>query len=106
MASFPFHRTSPQHLPPAPPQTSSPLSPCLLHFTHPPTLDISQFRVSPAIFTMGRVLQKWDPETHEDIMLVVVKHFSPKAEDWRAIVARLQQMGHTFTESALQYVVV
>jgi hypothetical protein len=53
---------------------------------------------------MGRVLQKWNAETHEDILLAVVKHHAPKADDWRAIVASLHELGHTFSESALQYV--
>jgi len=51
---------------------------------------------------MGRVLQKWDADVHDDILLAVIKHFQPKAEDWRIIVAGLQQLGHTFSESALQ----
>lgn len=55
---------------------------------------------------MGRILQKWDAETHDDILMAMIRHFSPKIEDWRAIVAILREQGHTFSESALQYVVL
>lgn len=53
---------------------------------------------------MVRVLQKWDAETHDDILMAMIKYFSPKIDDWRAIVAILREQGHTFSESALQYV--
>jgi len=54
---------------------------------------------------MPRTLQKWDHETHDNIMMAMVKWFAPKSEDWRGIVALCRERGHTFTESALQYVV-
>ena len=52
-----------------------------------------------------RILQKWNYQTHEDILVVVLDHFCPKVNDWRDIVTVLRErFGHTFTEGALQYV--
>jgi len=52
-----------------------------------------------------RVLQKWDAETHDDIIVAMLRHFQPKNEDWHALTTDLHSLGHTFTEGALQYVV-
>lgn len=51
-----------------------------------------------------RVLTRWDAQTHEDILVAFADHFAPKVTDYRAIIARLHAQGHTFSDSALQYV--
>jgi hypothetical protein len=48
-----------------------------------------------------RILQTWDAETHEDVLLAVIEHMKPSGGDWKAIVASLRAQGHTFTEGAL-----
>lgn len=51
-----------------------------------------------------RVLTKWDAQTHEDILVAFADHFAPKVNDYREIIAKLHGQGHTFSDSALQYV--
>ncbi|KAK4155223.1 hypothetical protein C8A00DRAFT_13709 [Chaetomidium leptoderma] len=48
-----------------------------------------------------RVLQNWDAETHEAILLALIEHMKPTGGDWSAVVASLHGKGHTFTEGAL-----
>ena len=59
---------------------------------------------SSKLVKMPRILQKWDAQTHEDILLAFADHFSPKSHDWRAMIGILREQGHTFSEGALQYV--
>lgn len=54
--------------------------------------------------TMGRILQNWDGETHEDILLALVQHMRPVGSDWAAVTAALHRKGYTFSEGALVYV--
>lgn len=51
-----------------------------------------------------RVLQKWNAETHEAILIEVIDHLEVSTSDWKVIVEKLQDKGHTFTHSALMYV--
>lgn len=51
-----------------------------------------------------RVLQKWNAETHEAILIEVIDHLDVSAADWKLIVEKLRTKGHTFTASALMYV--
>ncbi|KAK4120804.1 hypothetical protein N657DRAFT_550697, partial [Parathielavia appendiculata] len=48
-----------------------------------------------------RVLQNWDAETHEDVLLALIEHMKPTGGNWTAIVASLHRKGYTFTEGAL-----
>ncbi|KAK3387014.1 hypothetical protein B0H63DRAFT_447910 [Podospora didyma] len=50
---------------------------------------------------MGRNLQNWDAETHEDILIALISHVRPSSADWKAVVASLHEKGYTFTEGAL-----
>ncbi|KAK0705121.1 hypothetical protein B0H67DRAFT_450896, partial [Lasiosphaeris hirsuta] len=61
---------------------------------------VTQVTQVPQI-AMPRILQKWDSEVHEDILLALVKHWAPRPDDWRAVMATLQAQGYTFSESAL-----
>jgi hypothetical protein len=54
--------------------------------------------------TMGRILQNWDAETHEDILVALIEHMRPVGSDWAAVTAALRSKGYTFTEGALVYV--
>jgi hypothetical protein len=51
-----------------------------------------------------RVLQSWDPQVHEDILLAVLDHIKPDAAGWSQVMETLRAQGHTFTEGALKYV--
>jgi hypothetical protein len=51
-----------------------------------------------------RVVQRWNEETHEDILLAMIHHLNPSQGDWAGIMQNLRAKGHTFTESALKYV--
>ena len=108
---FPLH-----YIPPSSPSTPSSLLPSL---KFPPSVSLvaaTADRPTPSLpqkkqsthcqkyFIMGRILQKWDAECHDDILMAMLKHFAPKTEDWRAIIATLRDQGYTFTESALPYV--
>lgn len=53
---------------------------------------------------MGRVLQNWDAETHEDILVALIEHMRPVGSDWAAVTATLRRKGYTFSEGALVYV--
>ncbi len=51
-----------------------------------------------------RILQNWDAETHEAILLALIEHIKPNGNIWGAVVASLHAKGYTFTEGALVYV--
>ncbi len=53
---------------------------------------------------MSRQTQKWDAQTHEDILIALINVVNPKPDDMRAVVASLHEQGYTFTSGALQYV--
>lgn len=53
---------------------------------------------------MARILQNWDAETHEDILVALIEHMRPAGSDWAAVTAALRAKGYTFTEGALVYV--
>ncbi|KAJ4307039.1 hypothetical protein N0V88_000414 [Collariella sp. IMI 366227] len=48
-----------------------------------------------------RVLQTWDAETHDAVLLALIDHMKPNGGDWAAVVAALRPKGYTFTEGAL-----
>jgi len=51
-----------------------------------------------------RVLQNWDAETHEAILVALLDHVKPSANDWKEIIGKLHAKGYTFSEGALVYV--
>jgi hypothetical protein len=53
---------------------------------------------------MGRTLQNWDAETHEDILVALIEHMRPVGSDWAAVTTALRHKGYTFSEGALVYV--
>ncbi|KAK0741700.1 hypothetical protein B0T21DRAFT_432990 [Apiosordaria backusii] len=85
------------------------LSRSLFSSVRPSTLDAATtFR--PHTITMSsraprapRTLQKWDSETHTDILLAVCQHMKPTKVDWQSITEILQVKGYTFTSGALRY---
>jgi hypothetical protein len=48
-----------------------------------------------------RILQNWDAETHEAVLIALIEHMKPTGGDWSAVVASLRLKGYTFTEGAL-----
>ncbi|KAK4101004.1 hypothetical protein N658DRAFT_507321 [Parathielavia hyrcaniae] len=58
-------------------------------------------QVSTLTMPGRRVLQTWDAETHEDVLVALIEHMKPAGGDWTTIVASLHRKGYTFTEGAL-----
>ncbi|KAK4190257.1 hypothetical protein QBC35DRAFT_471888 [Podospora australis] len=50
---------------------------------------------------MPRVLQTWDAETHEAILLALLEHMKPSRNDISAVAKLLHGKGFTFSEGAL-----
>lgn len=53
---------------------------------------------------MPRNVQRWDKETHEDLLVVLCAHLKPNNQDYTAIWQLMREKGYTFTEGALTYV--
>ncbi|KAJ2974427.1 hypothetical protein NUW58_g8659 [Xylaria curta] len=56
----------------------------------------------PVIMSSSRTTMRWNEKVHEDILLVFNDVFQPTRENWDRIMAGLQGMGYTFSESALK----
>lgn len=50
-----------------------------------------------------RQTMQWDSNVHEDILICMFQHLKLNNEDWTSVMAELQKLGYTFTESALRY---
>ncbi|KAL7795253.1 hypothetical protein V8C37DRAFT_401067 [Trichoderma ceciliae] len=50
----------------------------------------------------SRLLMKWSPKVHEDILTSIFYNLAFSAEDWTKVMTDLKEMGYTFTESALR----
>jgi hypothetical protein len=50
-----------------------------------------------------RQTMQWDANVHEDILICMFQHLKLSNEDWTSVMAELQKLGYTFTESALRY---
>ncbi|KAI8670922.1 hypothetical protein NCS57_00565500 [Fusarium keratoplasticum] len=49
-----------------------------------------------------RQTMQWDANVHEDILICMFQHLKLSNEDWTSVMAELQKLGYTFTESALR----
>ena len=52
-------------------------------------------------FKMARILQKWSPVVHQDILISILDVLKPTASQYNSIVDDLQAKGHKFTVGAL-----
>lgn len=50
-----------------------------------------------------RQTMQWDANVHEDILICMFQHLKLNNEEWTSVMAELQKLGYTFTESALRY---
>ncbi|KAK4250143.1 hypothetical protein C7999DRAFT_38854 [Corynascus novoguineensis] len=62
-----------------------------------------RYKATGTAVTMPRMLQNWDAETHEAVLLALIEHMKPNGSDWSAVVASLRPKGYMFTEGALVY---
>lgn len=51
----------------------------------------------------SRNTQKWDPKTHEDILIEIFNTLIIPNAELQRLMAGLRSKGYTFTESALRY---